>query len=524
MHVSNVRTKADLNFSRLVLHLSLSLSCLPPKGGNPPPAGPPQKGPQLTLPANERVAKSRGRRSCFASFVANKAIKRLEVLQRETRPDGRRLPTTPQRYLLALSCGPSSTALLHILHENLRQQRERGRPLRFELLVAHVVFDAVDDDDDDDECNGSDAGRRPQQEQGPPLTPPLLDRYRARFPGTEIRTVGLSSVLDSPCVDWSALPVSPPPPSLPSSSSSSPLDRRRRLAELFARLPSATSRADVRRLLTRHALLAAAAAEHRRAVVLLGHSTTALAELVLAETAKGRGFSLPWQVNDGSVFPVPVVAPAVPAPSVDSGEGEGEGEETEAAMTGTTTATTTTTITTTATAIKMISIYHPLRELFRKELLSYAAITSPPLAELLPADSLFPRRSGNRKGGGGGGGTAAAAVVSHKDLSIDDVMARYFGEVEASYPSVVANVVRTTGKLVRAAAHGGGRAEEREREREGAGGGEEGTGRCGLCGIALDRSGDERWRGEIGEEGPGEASGTLRRGGLCYGCERSTRA
>ncbi|RYP48852.1 hypothetical protein DL768_005360 [Monosporascus sp. mg162] len=390
--------------------------------------------------------------SCFATYVCYKTVKRLEVLERETR--GKRLPTRPQRYLLGLSRGLSSTALLHIMHENARQQRGRKQQQRFELLVVHVANDDGDDHQDalagggGSSALGESGNRNRSRDRDD-----WLDRYRVRFPGTEIRTVDLSSVLGSPAVDWAALPDT-------GTEADADMSPARRLARLLDRLPSATSRADIRRLLTRHALLAAAA-EHACDALLLGYNTTSLAELTLSETAKGRGFSLPWQINDGG-FPVPRSLD-LPAAKADASS---------------------------------MPVYHPLREVFRKELDSYAAIVAPPLTELLPPS--------DRRGGHNGAG----AVVSHKDLSIDDVMARYFGEVEQNYPSVVANVVRTTGKLNRAA--GGG-----AREQQGVGG------RCGICGVALDMAGDERWRGEIGEEIDGTGEG--RRGGLCYGCEKSTR-
>ncbi|KAL2189073.1 hypothetical protein L209DRAFT_259975 [Thermothelomyces heterothallicus CBS 203.75] len=99
---------------------------------------------------------------------------------------------------------------------------------------------------------------------------------------------------------------------------------------------------------------------------------------------------------------------------------------------------------------------------------------------------------------------AASAVVSHRDLSIEEVMRRYFAEVEESYPSVVANVARTTGKLVRA--------------------GEDAVGGrwCGLCGMPLDEDGDERWRGELGIQERTGAVPELSGERLCYGCQRST--
>lgn len=185
--------------------------------------------------------------------------------------------------------------------------------------------------------------------------------------------------------------------------------------------------------------------------VLFGHSTTTLGALTLAETAKGRGFSLPWQINDG-VLPVEDFSSRDRDPTA-------------------------------ATPRKQtIRVHYPLREIYRKELDTYAALTDPPLAEIIPPEEAVDR---------------AGSVVSHRDLSIDEVMVRYFADVEENYPSIVANVVRTTAKLSRLDA------EER----------------CGVCGMTLDETGDERWKGEIGEGGGGgDGAG---RSGLCYGCERS---
>ena len=88
---------------------------------------------------------------------------------------------------------------------------------------------------------------------------------------------------------------------------------------------------------------------------------------------------------------------------------------------------------------------------------------------------------------------------------------------------MVANVVRTTGKLERRGGRGGGNEdEEGGSEDEGEGVGARDAGRCGLCTVPLDRSGDERWRGEIGEDQTAAVTDTRRRL-LCYGCERTTR-
>ncbi|KAI1484512.1 hypothetical protein F5X96DRAFT_438604 [Biscogniauxia mediterranea] len=496
---------------------------------------------------------------CFAAFIQSKAIKRLEVLQRETRggpttttttptPNPKPSPSSPpQRYLVALSLGPSSTALLRVLCENARRQKgRRGRGgVRFDLAVVHVDTSCVDDAAAADGSSSSNSkrhrhhrrhskqgGGEEEEEKDNKKTDPLTP-YRALFPEVaDFRVVPLSSVLRDPDVDWSALPLPPPPP--PSPRRRSPEEEEhatddddddddQRLRVMFSRLPSPSARADVRRLLVRRALLTTAAAAAVEEMsqppppLLLGYSTTALAELTLSETAKGRGFAVPAAASDG-VVPVRVVVVADPSPSrppspdsdsslfreaLKNSSPSPEEQKTAKAKTKTKTV--------------HIHVYSPLRELFRKELVSYlrSSSTSEELAAALP-DLGLSSSSSSSSAALSPSSSAAAAVVSHRDLSIDDVVARYFGEVEAAYPSVVANVVRTTGKLLlRRPAEG---VEEGD-EGRGGGGGEE---RCGLCGMGLDVEGSERWRGEIGE-GEEERDGDGRRKKLCYGCERSVR-
>ncbi|KAI0901886.1 hypothetical protein F4806DRAFT_17518 [Annulohypoxylon nitens] len=403
-------------------------------------------------------------KNCFAYYVSSKAIKRLEALQRETSAprssgSGPRGQRRPQRYLVGLSCGPSSTALLHVLTENVRQQRMRGqKTARFEYIAVHVVDDTL------------------SSSPGPDSVEELsyVSAYRERFPDADLLSIPLSSALALKSVDWTALPSPSPSPD-----PNSPLSPAQQLSSIFSLLPSATSRADIRRLLVRHILVATAARRNCDAL-LLGHSTTSLAELTLSETAKGRGFSLPFLVNDG-VVPVPsrlyMTDTDIP-PNTNTNTSTNNNEPTPVQPPIPTT----------------LPIYSPLRELFRKELLTYLSYTSPPLTPLLPPSETNPN-------------TSNGAVVSHRDLSIDDVLSRYFGTVEESYPSVVANVVRTTGKLSRA----DGTPSEKTA--------------CGLCGAGLDEQGDERWRGEIGPDSgeADDASDGQEKPRLCYGCERSVR-
>ncbi len=334
-------------------------------------------------------------------------------------PDG----AAPRKLLVGLSLGTSSSVLVDLLHESALRVAAKGQRSVLEVVVVHV-----------------DADLSPDDGVQPPRTTDALARYRERYPRFSFQRVPLASALELRTIDWATLPG---------------LDREKgaeeQLRALFERLPSTTSKADILRLFIRHILISRAVQDSCQAL-LLGYSTTALAELTLAETAKGRGFSLPWQVHDGSV---PVL------------EYSGPGEDPRAG-------------TSRSEQVASILMYSPLRELLRKELVVYTTLTSPPLTEIIPERT-----------------EKASAVVSHKDLSIEEVMVRYFAEVEQNYPSVVANVAKTTGKLDRIEARD----------------------RCGVCGMPLDEQGDERWRGEIGDDDGVSASVWSQP--LCYGCKRS---
>ncbi|TGJ87393.1 hypothetical protein E0Z10_g1348 [Xylaria hypoxylon] len=446
-------------------------------------------------------------RICFTTFIASKAIKRLEVLQRETR--GAKLPLRSQRYLVALSRGPSSTALLHILNENVRRQRERNQRVKFELVVVFVDVDVdagaeqkgtsqptASDPAPPAPTNGT-AGTVDTTTSRPSSDPTSTstDVFTTHFPELTIRKAPLSSILSSPAIDWSLLPAQNT--SLPPS---------QRLADFFSRLPSASARADVSRLLIRHTLFAAAA-EHDCAVILLGYNTTSLAELTLSEAAKGRGFGIPWFVNDGA-FPLPRAVDIAISNSevgIDSVSKDLASLQTNDSIS-------------VGTASTSIHIYSPLREIFRKEILLYLSLVSSssgPLTDLFPSSSPHAANGGTDR--------SAGAVVSHRDLSLDDVVRRFFVDVEASYPSVVANVVRTTGKLNRMAPIIPGTRTDTDMGVVGQ--------QCRLCGVGLDLFGDERWKGEIGEADTTTSSAVVedgnvqggKRNRLCYGCERSVK-
>jgi cytoplasmic tRNA 2-thiolation protein 2 len=276
---------------------------------------------------------------------------------------------------------------------------------------------------------------------GPLPAEELLSKYRAQFPRISFQRIPLETALDLKTINWSSLPKI-----------DTNLPARERLSKLFNDLPSTTSRADLLRLLIRHILVSFAMNNSFHALF-LAHTTTGLAELTLTEAAKGRGLAIPVNVNDGQ-FPVTIFGSSHTQKSA--------GEEALAPTNVT------------------FPVYYLLRDVFRSEITTYHTLIQPSIVELVVKDE-----------------SKRSTVVSHKDLSIEDIMSRYFESVEKEYPSVVANVVRTTGKLARV----------------------QSSHSCDLCGMALDEAGNARWNGEIGitaEDGHEEQARQL-----CYGCERS---
>lgn len=160
--------------------------------------------------------------------------------------------------------------------------------------------------------------------------------------------------------------------------------------------------------------------------ILYSSTTTALSEKILSETSKGRGSSLRWTVADG-----------------DSPLG--------------------------------VQVYFPLREVLRKEIRSYIEFV---------AEGDEPRLQGMVLDEGGSNGDASTPPTMMKNSTIDDLTRQYFASIEADYPSIVANVVRTTGKLqARTLA--------------------EVEAHCELCGLPL------------------EGGRAPERSRLCYGCIRT---
>jgi cytoplasmic tRNA 2-thiolation protein 2 len=179
-------------------------------------------------------------------------------------------PGQQRKLLLPLSFGASSVSLLHILDKQHQAQMTRTGRTGFSLHILHItVTEKVDVDSME-----------------------RIHLAKDRFPNHEFSTVSLYDIFAEDGLK-SRRNGEANPSVISGNGDSSP-----RLENLLAALPSASSRADVlsilrTRLAVNFALMSSCEA------ILWGDSTTKLAERVLAETAKGRGFSLPWQVEDG---------------------------------------------------------------------------------------------------------------------------------------------------------------------------------------------------------------------------------
>ncbi|KAF2216414.1 hypothetical protein CERZMDRAFT_93709 [Cercospora zeae-maydis SCOH1-5] len=315
-------------------------------------------------------------RSCFGRYVQTKVVKRMESFRVRNSEPG-----NEQKLLLPLAFDAGSLALLHILSQHLQNQIVKtGRP-GYKLCVLHIDDRAADVE-----------------------TNPSLAALKARYPEHEYHTVLSTKILELDNV--SAL--------LPQSrQDQSHGGDQETLSQLFSSPKSASSQQDLKQILDRR-LIVHEAKEHDCRAVLWSYSTTRLAEQILAETAKARGFALPWVINDG-----------------ESPHG--------------------------------IHFYFPLREVLNKEIDAYLTYSDPTL------DKWVVR--------------SVKTAVSTKNTTIDDLMAQYFENVEQEYPSIVANVVRTAGKLQPTTLA--------EVEQQ-----------CELCNLPLE----------------GQAPGRSR---LCYGCIRT---
>jgi cytoplasmic tRNA 2-thiolation protein 2 len=276
---------------------------------------------------------------CFSKYVQTKIVKRMETFRVKNSEPGKE-----RTLLLPLSFGPSSTALLYVVSRHLKGQIEKTGRTGFKLHVMHVQL----------------PGESGSEE--------ILEQVKQRYPEHTYSNIALSSITDHDSLIPSEFQQT-------TETSQSPEEK---LTAILSALPTATSRADatgifLRKLLVHQALTLDSGA------ILFSDSTTRLSERVLAETAKGRGFSLPWVVSDGeSPFGIP--------------------------------------------------IYYPVRELLSKEVAAFVDFIEPSMASMVVRNDTKP-------------------AASMKNTTIDDLTRQYFAGVEVDYPSIVANVVRTTSKL-----------------------------------------------------------------------------
>jgi cytoplasmic tRNA 2-thiolation protein 2 len=213
-----------------------------------------------------------------------------------------------RKLLLPMSFGVSSCSLLELLDRHLRVQQERTQMRGFSLHVVHIDQSSI---------------------TGEASNTSRIEALRERFPDHAYSVLPLCSVFRKKGAQTGD-------GSSPTRGTDDSKDTIRFL-EFLAALPSATSRSDVISLFLTRALVQFAAKNFCEAI-LWGDSATKLAEKVLSETAKGRGFSLPWQVADGET-PYGV------------------------------------------------SFYYPQRDVLKKELAAFVGLTSPPLTPLLTETS-----------------------------------------------------------------------------------------------------------------------------------------
>ena len=77
-----------------------------------------------------------------------------------------------------------------------------------------------------------------------------------------------------------------------------------------------------------------------------------------------------------------------------------------------------------------VTFYYPLRDLFKSELITYANALPDAFSKLVISDA-----------------APAAAPLSIRAVSIDDLLSTYINTQGEKYPGIMANVVRTAGKL-----------------------------------------------------------------------------
>lgn len=288
---------------------------------------------------NEAICKT-----CFTSYINMKVTKRMDAF-----PTRHSFTGNPKPLLLPISFGPSSIALLDLLDRRLKWQFSRSGRTGFSLHVLHVY---------DDTSSQIETGTE------------HIEKLKTRYPVFAYSLVPFSSIYDVTTRGKTSGDATPPDS-----------DNLARLHKLLGAVNSSSSRSDLLGIFLRRVVVQFAKS-HNLEGVLWADSTTKLAEKVLSESSKGRGYSLPWSVTDGET-PFDVL------------------------------------------------FHFPLREVLKKEVAEYVKATDPPLTDLIRDDTVSTSRF----------------PVSSKHMTIDLLAHQYFDSVEANYPSIVSNVVRTSTKL-----------------------------------------------------------------------------
>ena len=251
--------------------------------------------------------------------------------------------------LLPLSFGVSSMAMLQVLDSHINAQRQRSGHAAYTLHILHVDMSIVSGDHE--------AGKH-------------FEAIKTRYPSYTYAMAHLADVMEQEEVHELAASILEEDQLQGSN--------EEKLHKMLSVATSPTARVDILESL-KTKIIVASAKQHDCESILWGDSTTRLAERTLSETAKGRGFALPWIVAESE-------------------------------------------------SVYGIRCQYPMRDLLKKELFTFADTTEPALTPLLAP-------------------VLSKPAVSAKNSTIDELTAQYFESVERDYPGIVANVVKTTGKL-----------------------------------------------------------------------------
>lgn len=322
----------------------------------------------------------------------------LTKLRAATRASG--LLPEGERIMVALSGGPSSMALLYALMQTQAPEanrHERGK-FYFQLAAMHV---------DEARVRGL-APHRAQQH--------LIQLEEA------VRGMGFSGTLLTPALHQALQPQQSADGSGGGGGSSNGggCDNAggagagdyagcEHLAALLGSVADATGREDLAAALRQRLLLATAAA-HGCSKLLTGDNATTLAVRVISDAAKGRGYSLPADIQIADARAA--FAAAASAGGATSGGTAG---------------------TTTPQQCAVPIVLHPLREVTSRELLVLCEERSIQAAEYPAAAS------------GAGGG--AALIGAAGKGSINSLAANFVDAMQRSLPSSIYTVLRTASNL-----------------------------------------------------------------------------